>query len=158
MDFFCIHLFLQGNSNNYQKMLQTFSSYQPVHYHCPNKPMNNSHVSKNKVYTGLLPLWGEKKPSTFKYVFLSDISAGIICQSKSFRNRSFTYKHDTGSIRLPIPLQTIDDMARVCMQLPSSTECDRSSYWWQPIFFQEELQWTHFLLVAVISLIYWSTT
>lgn len=100
----------------------------------------------------------KKKPSTFKCVFLSDISAGIICRSKSFRNRSFIYKRDTGSLRLPIPLQTIDDMVRVCMQLPSSTEYDRSSYCWQPIFSQEELQWTHFLLVAEITLIYWSTT
>lgn len=128
-----MYLPLRGN-NNYQKMIQTFTTYQPVHYCCPDKPTNSSYVSKNDSYqTQVYYHCGDDKTQTNKknphptfkslLFLLSGISAGIMCQTKNFGNGHFIYKDDTGSLRLLIPLQTIDMMARISPQLPSSAVC-----------------------------------
>lgn len=50
-----------------QKMLQTFTTYQPVHYCCSDKPINTSFMSKNTSYRHkFTTIVGRKKSPTFK--------------------------------------------------------------------------------------------
>lgn len=77
-EFICVYLPLHGKGNVYQKMLQTFTMYPPVHYCCPVSLDTVVMCPRRPLADTDLPLQGVKTPQPLKH-FLKDKLALVSC-------------------------------------------------------------------------------